>query len=100
VTSDTAGEGSGEHAAARPGPRRAPPSRASASAALGTAGTYEVRPGDSLWSIAGQRLGTEASAAEIAAFVDRLWELNAGVIRSASPEVILPGESLRLPRTR
>lgn len=99
MASETAREASGEHATAQPARRPDTPSQASAPATLGTAGTYEVRPGDSLWSIARKRLGKKASEADIARFVDRLWGLNADVIHSGSPDMIVPGEKLRLPRT-
>ena len=56
-----------------------------------------VRAGDSLWSIARRTLGGSASAAEIAAFVDRLWELNKHRIRSGTPDLIAVGERLRIP---
>lgn len=69
------------------------------SSRAGRAGIYTV-PGDSLWSIARQRLGSEASAVEIARFVEALWSLNADVIRTGSPELILPGQKLALPQTR
>ncbi|MDQ4049700.1 MAG: LysM peptidoglycan-binding domain-containing protein, partial [Actinomycetota bacterium] len=100
VGSNAVGEVSVAGPAAQPTPRPQVSSEPSKQAAPGTADTYEVRPGDSLWGIARQRLGTEASAAEIARFVDRLWSLNADVIRSGSPDRILPGEKLRLPQTR
>ena len=100
MTSDTDRDAPGEHATANPTPHPEPSSQAAVPPpAPATAGAYEVRPGDSLWSIARQRLGT-ASAAETARFVDRLWSLNANVIRSGSPDVIVTGEKLRLPQTR
>ena len=103
--SDTAGKVSaGEVLEQRASPQRAPrsdpPSEVSDPGAPGRAGIYAVRPGDSLWSIARQRLGSEASAVEIARFVEALWSLNADVIRTGSPELILPGQKLALPQTR
>lgn len=54
-----------------------------------------VRPGDSLWSIAGRVLGSEARWNE-------LWRANAGRLmgdgnRFLDPDLILPGWKLRLP---
>ena len=57
---------------------------------------YVVQRGDSLWSIAGRLLGPGATSGRIAREVNRLWDLNAGRIRSGSPELIRPGERLRL----
>jgi nucleoid-associated protein YgaU len=56
-----------------------------------------VQPGDSLWAIAERRLGPHASDAEIAREVNRLWELNdTEVIKTGDPDLILPGQRLRL----
>lgn len=58
---------------------------------------HEVKPGESLWAIAELRLGPHAGDAEIAAEVNRLWELNdTEVIRTGDPDLILPGQRLRL----
>lgn len=58
--------------------------------------SWIVRPGDTLWSIAAKVAGPTASAAEIAQEVDRLWRLNAERIGSGRPDLIVPGERLRL----
>jgi nucleoid-associated protein YgaU len=58
---------------------------------------YVVRPGDTLWTIAERRLGPEASPLEIARFVDRLWSVNAAAIGTGSPDMIMPGQHLRVP---
>jgi LysM repeat protein len=50
-----------------------------------------VRPGDSLWSIAQDRLGHDASPQQVLREVDRLWSLN----DLADPDVILAGQHLR-----
>jgi nucleoid-associated protein YgaU len=60
------------------------------------ADTYVVRPGDSLWRIAGRHLGSHASASEIASEVSRLWELNRRRIGTGDPDLIFPGQTLRL----
>jgi hypothetical protein len=59
-------------------------------------GTYVVRPGDSLWSIATRLLGPGASAAEIAEEVNRLWELNKDRIGTDDPDLLRVGTELRL----
>jgi nucleoid-associated protein YgaU len=55
-----------------------------------------VRRGDSLWSIARAQLGGDASNARIAAEVQRLWALNARRIGTCDPNLIFPGQRLRL----
>lgn len=63
-------------------------------------GTHErihvVRAGESLWVIAEDLLGPDASATKIAAEVARLWELNSDNIPSGDPDVIAVGQHLRL----
>jgi len=55
-----------------------------------------VRPGDSLWRIAEQRLRSSASANEVAALALRLHHRNRGVI-GPDPDLIRPGQRLALP---
>jgi nucleoid-associated protein YgaU len=55
-----------------------------------------VRAGDSLWSIAAAHLGSEATAAQIAAQWPRWYAANRSVI-GADPTLILPGQQLRPP---
>jgi hypothetical protein len=57
---------------------------------------YRVRPGDSLWRIAERRLGSSASTTETAQEVTRLWELNRQRIGTGNPDLILPGQTLRM----
>jgi hypothetical protein len=55
-----------------------------------------VEPGDSLWSIAAQRLGTGASTADL----DRAWRQIARLNRPRLPDgphLLVPGQQLRLP---
>lgn len=58
--------------------------------------THRVRPGESLWSIAQQRLGAGASPGQVARLVNWLWELNAGRIATGDPDLIMVGTLLRL----
>jgi hypothetical protein len=55
-----------------------------------------VQPGDSLWAIAKRLLGPNASPAEIARKVNRLWELNRERIGTGRPDLLLVGTKLRL----
>jgi nucleoid-associated protein YgaU len=55
-----------------------------------------VHPGDSLWSLAAHELGPDASAAEIAARWPEWYAANRQVIGS-DPDLILPGQVLRVP---
>jgi Tfp pilus assembly protein FimV len=57
---------------------------------------HTVRPGESLWSIATALLPPGAGNAEIAAEVQRLWQLNADRIGTGDPNLILVGTVLRL----
>jgi LysM domain len=59
-------------------------------------GTYVVRPGDSLWSIATRLLGPGATTAEIADEVNRLWELNKDRIGTGDPDLLPVSTELRL----
>jgi hypothetical protein len=71
------------------------PGRVSAAGAQ----THLVRPGESLWSIASDRLGVGASATEIARYVDLLWMLNAERIATGDPDLVHSGTRLVLPRS-
>ena len=74
-----------------------PTAPAAAPAAPAGPGTYEVRPGDHLWGIAervmAERLGREATDAEVAPYWRRLIDLN----EPADPDLIFPGDVVRLP---
>jgi len=59
-------------------------------------GQYVVRSGDSLWSIAAELAGPEASPATIAEVLDRLWQENKDRIASGKADLIMPGEVLTL----
>jgi len=62
----------------------------------GTASTYTVRSGDSLWSIADDQLAEGASDAQVAAAVEDVWHENEDRIASGDPDLIRPGERLAL----
>ena len=57
---------------------------------------HVVQRGESLWSIASDRLGERAGVAQIAREVDRLWQLNEDRIASGSPDLLYTGTRLRL----
>lgn len=58
---------------------------------------HTVRAGESLWQIAQQVLGSDASPAEIARYVRAIWRLNAERLGTAGPDLIQPGQTLALP---
>jgi nucleoid-associated protein YgaU len=71
-------------------PGSQPPSQPSPAA------RYTVRPGDSLWGLSRKLLGPTASAAEI----DRMWRALYATNRPTignSPDLIIPGQVLKLP---
>jgi len=61
-----------------------------------TPAMYQVQPGDSLWRIASRHLGSSSTALETAREVSRLWELNAQRIGTGNPDLIFPGQTLRV----
>jgi hypothetical protein len=62
----------------------------------GGASTHVVEPGQCLWVIAESLLGEQANDAQVAAEVERLWQLNADRIGTGNPDLIYPGQELRL----
>ncbi len=58
--------------------------------------TVVVRRGDTLWSLAAASLGPSATAADISTTVRECHRLNAVVI-GPDPDLILPGQLLRVP---
>jgi nucleoid-associated protein YgaU len=58
--------------------------------------THTVRPGESLWAIAADVLGDEATVARIAREVHRLWQLNRDRIGTGDPDLLMIGTRLRL----
>ena len=74
----------------------APPARNTQPPLVENARTHVVQPGDSLWSIARRLLGRDASAAQIAREVNRLWELNKDRIGTGNPDLLRVGTKLSL----
>jgi hypothetical protein len=58
--------------------------------------TYVVEPGQSLWMIAQGLFAEPASISKIAFEVGRLWQLNTERIGTGNPDLIYPGQELRL----
>jgi nucleoid-associated protein YgaU len=58
--------------------------------------SYTVRPGDSLWRIAERHLGPRATTTATAQEVARLWEINQQRIGTGNPDLIFPGQALRV----
>ncbi len=56
-----------------------------------------VEPGDSLWAIAQERLGPNATPQQVATEVDRIYGLNQNQIGN-NPDLIFPGQELLLTR--
>jgi hypothetical protein len=56
-----------------------------------------AEPGDSLWSLARDKLGDDASPAALAEYVERMWARNADHVRSGCPDLIPVGARLVLP---
>lgn len=82
-----ASKAAGHHSASRPG----------TSAGASTAGWTTVRRGDSLWAIARRHLGHQPTDAQVAALVQRIWDSNSGRIGTGDPNLIFPGQHLRIP---
>ncbi len=83
---------------AGPGIASPPPPAAAPSPVRPDAGsaTRTVRPGDSLWRIAAQELGPDASAARIAQAWPTWWQANRTVI-GPDPDLLRPGTRLTAP---
>jgi nucleoid-associated protein YgaU len=73
-----------------------PTAKAAPRPAQAPGGSRVVRPGDSLWGIANAELGGNASNAQIAQEVNRLWTINSAAIGTGNPDLILPGQRLKL----
>ena len=57
---------------------------------------HRVGPGESLWLIAERLLGPGATAAEVAAEVERLWRLNRDRIGTGDPDLVPAGVTIVL----
>jgi hypothetical protein len=58
--------------------------------------THSVLPGESLWTIATDLLGSDASTAGVAREVHRLWQLNKERIGTGDPDLLMIGTKLEL----
>jgi Tfp pilus assembly protein FimV len=58
--------------------------------------THSVLPGESLWTIATDLLGSDASTASVAREVNRLWQLNRDRIGTGDPDLLMIGTRLEL----
>jgi hypothetical protein len=58
--------------------------------------THTVRPSESLWAIASDLLGRDATPARVAREVHRLWQLNRQRIATGDPDLLMIGTTLRL----
>lgn len=72
------------------------PARASGDGGGRSAGAVTVRRGESLWSIARQRLGRSASDARVEQEVRRLWSVNSRHIGTRDANLLFPGQTLRV----
>ncbi len=79
-----------------PGPERAPAGHRAGPATPGPGRGVVVRPGDSLWRIAAERLGRTASPARVAAAWPQWYDANRRII-GADPDLIQPGQHLQAP---
>jgi resuscitation-promoting factor RpfA len=88
----------GPTGAVKPQPAAAQPSSSETHqhADIETPSTYRVQPGDSLWRIAARHLGPDATTAQTAREVNRLWELNQQRIGTGNPDLIFPGQTLSM----
>jgi hypothetical protein len=59
----------------------------------------EVQPGDSLWRLSQRRAAPRADTRDVARMVERTYRANRRVI-GPDPDLIRPGQRLRLPRQR
>lgn len=71
-------------------------SRRSTTPARRRTGTRTVARGDSMWSIARDSLGADASTASVSREARRLWDLNRAKLGTGDPNLIFPGQKVRL----
>ena len=91
------GSAAGPAPAADPGPvpTGEPPGALSRDPSDGR--THVVRQGECLWSIAHHQIGSDATPAQVARLVNRLWNLNRERIGTGEPDLLMVGTELRLP---
>jgi Tfp pilus assembly protein FimV len=58
--------------------------------------THAVLPGESLWTIATDLLGSDATTARVAREVHRLWQLNRDRIGTGDANLLMVGTRLEL----
>jgi hypothetical protein len=73
-----------------------PPTASKADAATRGDRYHVVQPGESLWLIARDLIGHDASAARVAREVNRLWALNETRIATGDPDLLMVGTRLAL----
>jgi hypothetical protein len=91
-----ASEPSEEEAPSAPAPQPAATPPADHGRHLAGKDSYVVQSGDCLWHIAAALLPGDASDAQIAGEVARLWSLNEAAIGTDDPSLIYAGTTLRL----
>lgn len=69
---------------------------ATTSEATASDAIHVVQPGESLWAIASDVLGADASPARIAREVHHLWQLNQDRIGTGNPDLVMAGTKLVL----
>jgi hypothetical protein len=85
--------------AAKPKPKaKAAPSMPSSHAPASESDVIEVKPGDSLWSIARSLVGANASNEAIERKLVAIWDLNSRRIGTGDPNLIFVGTRLRIPK--
>ena len=62
----------------------------------GSGDARTVRSGDTLWGIAREHLGADATETEVYREVQRLWRVNGVQIGTGNPDLIFPGQRIRL----
>ncbi|HUG32382.1 MAG TPA: hypothetical protein VMM14_05770 [Acidimicrobiia bacterium] len=65
----------------------------------GDAGSVRVLEGDHLWKISARRLGDNATNEEISPYWRQVVVVNTPRLRSGDPDLIYPGEIVKVPPT-
>lgn len=66
----------------------------------GSEGSVVVEAGDHLWKISARHLGPGVADREVAPYWKEVITVNTPHLRSGDPDLIYPGEVVRLPATR